>query len=168
MDKFNRIIQVIGKIARISLIGHGVIGVVFLSIGAVLLIIGFIKKPLEPSNQVELNIMKKTLEGLKSCEDDSVFYTQVDVDIDSIYIKELLNILNNGNYQLKQQESEDGFDSSYYKFGVGNSYFLIEDTVLKNTLYLTQNMYFKISAIKSPLWSRSSAGRHLSVQSDGL
>ena len=64
MDKFNRIIHVIGKRARISLIGHGVIGVVFLSIGAVLLIIGFIKKPLEPSNQVELNIMKKTLEGL--------------------------------------------------------------------------------------------------------
>lgn len=52
MDKFNRIIHVIGKRARISLIGHGVIGVVFLSIGAVLLIIGFIKKPLEPSNQV--------------------------------------------------------------------------------------------------------------------
>lgn len=82
--------------------------------------------------------MKKTLEGFKSCEDDSVFYTKVDGDIDSIYIKELLNILNNGNYQLKQQETEDGFDSSHYKFGVGNSYFLIEDTVLKNTLYLTQ------------------------------
>jgi hypothetical protein len=138
MLKPNRVLYILGKRARISLMGHGVIGAVILLFS----LVGFLYSQLTKDRDVssyEFRMLQNTLGDLPDYFTDRAVQTKFSRQIDSEDRKILIEVAKQKTYLLKEENIDKAYNTPQYKTEVGSSYFRVEDTLSNIRIYITQN-----------------------------